>query len=103
MWKFLCHPNIVPFFGISDIEPLALVSQYMPNGTVVRFLKPRPDENRSSYVCFSYLIIAHFSLTPSIYQLMDIVNGLIYLHSLNIIHGDIKGVSTVLNSSLHVS
>ena len=36
--------------------------------------------------------MSHLSRAHSRYQLSDIVKGLCYLHSCNVIHGDLKGV-----------
>lgn len=54
--KFLRHPNIVPFLGVSTIFPICLVSEWMEHGTVATFLKARPTENRIRLVRF-----CHFS------------------------------------------
>jgi serine/threonine protein kinase len=49
-WKCLRHPNIVPFMGISSISPVCLVSEWMPEGTLLAFLKRNPEEHRIKYV-----------------------------------------------------
>lgn len=46
VWKYLIHPNIVPFMGVSNIIPMSLVSLWMPNGTLLNHLKENPDESR---------------------------------------------------------
>jgi serine/threonine protein kinase len=59
IWKWLRHPNIVPFkflgvsnyfLGISNYFPVCLVSEWMPEGTVSSFFDAHPDENRLPYV-----------------------------------------------------
>ena len=52
MWKRLSHPNIVPFIGIAT-NPLQIVSEWMPNGTLVEFVGKNPDAKRISLVGFS--------------------------------------------------
>ena len=49
IWKRLTHPNIVPFIGVT-INPLQIVSEWMPNGTLAEFVQEKPDVNRISLV-----------------------------------------------------
>jgi serine/threonine protein kinase len=49
-WKCLRHPHIVPFLGVSNIFPVCLVSEWMPEGTLLSFLKRHPNEQRPRYV-----------------------------------------------------
>ena len=44
MWKRLNHPNIVPFIGVTT-DPLQVVSEWMPNGTLMEFIKENPGAN----------------------------------------------------------
>lgn len=50
VWTQLRHPNITPFLGVSSIMDLALVSEWMFNGTLDAFLRDNPFERRSKYV-----------------------------------------------------
>jgi len=35
MWRRVCHPNIVPFLGVTEVSaPLCMVPEWMPNGNV---------------------------------------------------------------------
>ncbi|EKM75153.1 hypothetical protein AGABI1DRAFT_132508 [Agaricus bisporus var. burnettii JB137-S8] len=80
LWSSLRHPNIVPFHGIyyfQSRQRICLVSPWMGNGDIVDYLERVPEAPRK----------------PFIY---DIANGLHYLHSQNIVHGDLKG-RNVLN------
>jgi hypothetical protein len=50
MWKFLRHPNIVPFIGVSPMFPICLVSEWMPNGDISQYLKAHNSADRVSFV-----------------------------------------------------
>ena len=49
MWKRLNHPNIVPFVGVTT-DPLQIVSEWMPNGTLTEFVGKHPGANRIDLV-----------------------------------------------------
>ena len=88
MWKRLVHENIVPLLGITT-NPLQLISEWMSGGHLTEYIGKYPNANRLSLVraTLSYLI-----LFPPPPQVCDIAKGLYYLHSRNIVHGDLKGV-----------
>ncbi|KAL0067731.1 Rho guanine nucleotide exchange factor [Marasmius tenuissimus] len=83
VWEQLHHPNLLPFMGMYYLdearEPLCLVSPWMDRGNLVRYLKNTPSE-RADHQVLVY----------------DVASGLAYLHSLNIIHGDLKGVNVLM-------
>src|SRR5579872_4614149 len=89
MWKRLNHPNILPLLWIT-LDPLQLISEWMPGGELPQYIKERPHASRIGLVGTFVSLIDRRS-EPR-YQLSDIANGLFYLHSCNIIHGDLKGV-----------
>ncbi|KAJ7700552.1 kinase-like domain-containing protein, partial [Mycena metata] len=81
LWKNLKHPNILPFIGLhseaSDLnKPLSMVMvcRWMPNGTIIKYLKDFPE-------------------TPIVAKVLEIAQGLNYLHSIAVVHGDLHGVS----------
>ena len=49
MWKRLCHPNIVPFVGVT-LDPLQIITRWMLNGTLTEFIEENPGVNRISLV-----------------------------------------------------
>ena len=61
----------------------------MPGGTLPEYIKNNPDADRLGLVGapLMYPFYAH----PR-HQLSDVANGLCYLHSRNVVHGDLKGV-----------
>jgi hypothetical protein len=56
-WKCLRHPNIVAFMGTSNICPVCLVSEWMPEGTLFAFLERNPKEHRVRYVSTDILYL----------------------------------------------
>lgn len=83
LWSRLHHPNILPFYGICHLgdngERISLVSPWMENGNLVAFLKRNPFMPRKPFI-------------------FDIINGLEYLHSQDIVHGALKGNDVLVNN-----
>jgi hypothetical protein len=52
-WRSLCHPNILPFLGVSTkvLPPLSLISPWMENGCLMRYPEQNPDYDRLKAVC----------------------------------------------------
>ena len=88
MWKRLTHPNILPLLGIT-LTPLQLISTWMSGGDLTGYIKNHPDVDRLVLVCD--LTLVFIPCLPH-YQLSDVIKGLCYLHSCNVVHGDLKGV-----------
>jgi serine/threonine protein kinase len=51
-WKRLEHPNVVAFIGVTQ-NPLQIVSDWMPNGTLREYVNENPGANRVGLVSFS--------------------------------------------------
>ena len=93
-WKRLIHENVLPFHGVDmSIFQLALVYDWGHNGNVIQYLKSHPNASRAKLVtvplCFARDPSSYYP--PSYYRLPKDSN--IYLHSLDIVHGVLKGVS----------
>ncbi|OCH92028.1 kinase-like protein [Obba rivulosa] len=86
VWKHLQNPNIVPFHGVDETtfpSQLALVSDWMPPGTLADYLNENPAADRLKLAS-------------------DIVRGLKYLHEVNLCTEISRG-NTVLVSEQHVA
>ncbi|KAJ7646792.1 kinase-like domain-containing protein [Roridomyces roridus] len=81
VWKDLHHPYILPFIGIDrDSFPssLCMVSPWMEHGTVLDYLKDHGHSKVDTLLC-------------------EIAQGLQYLHSQNVVHGDLRGSNILIN------
>ncbi|KAF7354936.1 Protein kinase domain-containing protein [Mycena sanguinolenta] len=82
IWRQLSHPNLLPFFGLYMLDNrLCLISPWMDNGDLKDFLKNAPAD------------IDHISL------MVDVARGLDYLHSQDVVHGDLKPVNILVTPS----
>ncbi|KAF8212855.1 kinase-like domain-containing protein, partial [Mycena galopus ATCC 62051] len=80
VWQRLQHPHILPFIGIDrEAFPpsLCMVSPWMEHGTVLKYLS---DHGRSNVDKL----------------LSEIAQGLQYLHSQNLVHGDLRGTNILI-------
>ncbi|KAF9643033.1 kinase-like protein [Thelephora ganbajun] len=77
IWKRLEHPNILPLLGVTT-SPLQLISDWMSGGDLQEYIKKHPDTDRLKLLC-------------------DVTKGLCYLHSRNMIHGDLKGPNILVD------
>ncbi|KAG8951444.1 hypothetical protein FRC03_012542 [Tulasnella sp. 419] len=81
IWGPLNHDNIVPLLGFAfEEESPCMVAPWYENGTVLKYISENPEADR-------------LKLT------LDILNGLIHLHSRNppIVHGDLRGCNVMVD------
>ncbi|KAJ3554084.1 hypothetical protein NP233_g12496 [Leucocoprinus birnbaumii] len=84
VWSQLKHPNLLPFYGIFRLDEshghgrIALVSPWMENGNISEYLsESNPNAARHPLI-------------------LDIIEGLGYLHRYSIVHGDLKGANILI-------
>ena len=96
-WQRCDHVNIVPFLGLLRREGNipSLVIPYYENTDVMRYLRQNPTADRLMLVSDDMMCSLSFQLTFKC-QIRGLASGIVYLHELEIIHGDIKGVSLYL-------
>ncbi|KAF9642619.1 kinase-like protein, partial [Thelephora ganbajun] len=80
-WKRLAHENVLPFHGVdTSMFQLALVYEWGHNGNIMQYLESHPDASR-----------------PKL--LLQVAEGLQYLHSFEIVHGSLKGANVLISKS----
>ncbi|KAJ7721725.1 kinase-like domain-containing protein [Mycena maculata] len=84
VWHYLRHPNVVPFLGVDFTtlsSPLrAMVSPWMPLGNVVVYVGQHSP-------VFTYALDI----------INDVIQGLKYLHSKSVVHGDLCGRNILID------
>ncbi|KAF8329633.1 kinase-like domain-containing protein [Amanita rubescens] len=90
MWRSLKHKFVLPFFGIYELQSstasqLFLVSPYMRNGTLAQWRKT-----------------ANPSVSKIEKRMLEVAEGIKYIHSEGVVHGDLRGDNVLLDDSLHV-
>ncbi|KAG2109173.1 kinase-like protein, partial [Suillus cothurnatus] len=82
IWKKLIHGNILPLYGVAlGFGPFtAMVSPWAKHGSLTSYLESHRD----------LLILDRFKL------LFDIASGLLYLHSNQVVHGDLSGSNVLV-------
>jgi len=83
----------VPLLGVT-IDPFQLVSIWMSDGELLDHLGRNPDADRPGLVGVPVVMLSHAHSCP---KLSNVAEGVRYLHSRNIVHGDLKGVRGFLN------
>ena len=55
MWKDLHHPNILPLLGVTMVgTQLVMVSEWMVNGSIDKFVESHPNADRLELVCLPF-------------------------------------------------
>ncbi|KDQ52315.1 hypothetical protein JAAARDRAFT_139068, partial [Jaapia argillacea MUCL 33604] len=88
VWHGISHKYILPCFGV-NIElfgppRICLVSPFMENGTILEYT-----------ICYT---LSHPEIT---HLLLQVAEGLEYLHDENIVHGDLRGANILINHVGH--
>ena len=92
IWRRLSHPNVLPVLGISPkLFPLCIVSEWMIDGNIMDFITKHPEVNRLRLVRLTF-VPPSIHKSSSVPQLAETASGLQYLHSMDIVHSDIKPV-----------
>lgn len=88
IWQQLRHPFVLPFLGIdgTTFAPLmCMVSPWMSNGGVLQHIE------------------RHAPLGVNVdILLLEIAEGLTYLHESGLVHGDLRGANILVNEGWHV-
>ncbi|KAF9446702.1 kinase-like protein, partial [Macrolepiota fuliginosa MF-IS2] len=83
LWAHLRHQNILPFYGVyfldEDKRQMCLVSPWMQNGNLEGYLNKHPEVPRMPLV-------------------LDVIEGVLYLHRSHIVHSDLKSVNVLVSA-----
>ncbi|KAG8897399.1 hypothetical protein FRB99_008169 [Tulasnella sp. 403] len=84
IWQRLTHDNILKFLGVGKDKEgtLYLVSPWMENRSLWDYIDSHPDCDRPQF-------------------LRETAAALAYLHSQNVIHGDVKAQNILISPTLH--
>lgn len=90
IWRQLRHKHVLPFLGVDRdnfavTKHLCMVALWMNNGTVRDFVRTK-----------SYVPKLHCNRL-----LLESASGLFYLHSQNVIHGDVNDVNILVDADYH--
>ncbi len=100
MWRSLTHRFALPFLGIYELEDettpqFFLVSPYMRNGNLAQWRKKaNPSvaeiEERVSFLPYALFVDTHDAHLP--WKILEVAQGVEYIHSEGAVHGDLRGV-----------
>ncbi|KAG8710660.1 hypothetical protein FRC08_016878 [Ceratobasidium sp. 394] len=79
-WSKCNHPNVLPLLGLVEFQgQIRMISLWLENGSLPLYLDKHPDIDRCS---MSVLVC----------------KGLEYLHSIGVVHGDLKGQNILVSN-----
>ena len=64
MWRRLKHSNIVPFIGVT-LSPLQIVSEWMPSGNLIAYIRSNPDADKVALVSH-FFPLPHHLIVPAV-------------------------------------
>jgi serine/threonine protein kinase len=101
IWRHLKHDNIASFIGVllHKKRSYCLVSEWMDNGTVMAYLRSHATISRIPLVRLSWTS-GNGLIVYSVMQMLDVANGLMYMHKLDLVHCNMKSVCSFFQNSL---
>ncbi|KAJ7585178.1 TKL/TKL-ccin protein kinase [Mycena floridula] len=85
-WKNLKHPNILPLYGTTSDPEFgryqSMVCPWLQHGSVSKYMEQHGDI---------------LSMTDRLQLLREVAEGLRYLHSESIVHGDLSGANILID------
>ncbi|TFK36539.1 hypothetical protein BDQ12DRAFT_755204 [Crucibulum laeve] len=114
VWQTLKHPHVLELYGASSASgdpPWFFVSPYEKNGTLVEFLKQVAMQEHRLRMQGSSTVLrrnntrwsSHLRLSElDLYRFMkEVAEGMEYLHSQGILHGDLKASNVLIDDGIH--
>ncbi|KAG7443814.1 kinase-like protein [Guyanagaster necrorhizus] len=103
IWKTLQHPNVLELYGASSASgdpPWFFVSPYLKNGTLVEFLR-RVDGGTTGGLSDSRNSMGAGWKGWDLLKFMhEVAEGMAYLHSNGVLHGDLKASNVLVDNGL---
>ncbi|KAF8593515.1 kinase-like protein [Ceratobasidium sp. AG-I] len=96
MWSKAKHPNVHELMGVIMFQGrLGMVSMWMENGSLHEYIRKNPDVNRYQLASclFANINLPHANLE----QCIQAATGVSYLHSIRMVHGDIKALNILVS------
>ncbi|SRR6266550_8605274 len=93
MWATLQHEFVLPFLGIyKQQEEMFLISPYMENGTLAQWRKnANPSVNETWERVWLFVFLLFIDTHPPT-KILEVAQGMEYIHSEGVVHGDLRGV-----------
>ena len=93
MWRSLNHNLVLPFLGIYETKSASfLVSPYMKNGTLVQWRKKANPSIAEIQERVWLLLLPRVANVDSLWKILEVAQGVEYIHSEGVVHGDLRGV-----------
>jgi serine/threonine protein kinase len=96
-WKKLDNNYILPFLGIAaELYPqtIYLATPWMQNGTIIKYLKDKTLQDVRVDLLVRNDSVDFLPWLSSL-QILEVAEGVAFLHSHGLVHGDLKGVCIV--------